>query len=141
MIEVTMTGEDYRELVADGIRQDARNAKLYDENQQLKDELSTVMRNVERSPETLPIKQLVSVTAIESLIAATVGTPLADTFAGSKIQMIKHVRAMTGMGLKESKDSVEFAINGCVPIAPYDSTFPQYIGGGVYKPATNPYRY
>jgi hypothetical protein len=112
MVEVKMSGEDYEDLIT-------RICNLRTTNQNVYDQLDA-LRNK-------PVPS-VSIAMLERLMkeSSSGGAPT------SKIAMIKTVRELTGLGLKEAKDSVEFALNGCVPINSVNG-YTQYVGGGIYK--------
>ncbi len=95
MINITMTGEDYEDLVRAKLEARFANERLIDEKYQLQAKLGVYERN-----RFSPKEKETEVRALLQLLSTY--TAVVD-----RIKLIKAARALTDLGLKEAKDLVE----------------------------------
>ena len=104
----------------------ARVDAAYAENDKLREMIAALRCEVAEAKQNQV--RTVATSDVEALVDLLLHRP------AEKINAIKFIRQITGLGLKESKDAYEWAANG-LKQAPLDAQFPgdrTYQGGGQY---------
>jgi ribosomal protein L7/L12 len=126
---VNMTGTDRVAKITEAAHQTALGNKI-NAIKLLREAVGCGLKEAKDCVETAFVSPAVShqeskIGTVERLIKLVKNEP------SSKIAIIKEVRSLTGCGLKEAKDAVEFSMTGT-----WDS---DYLGAGQYRPKTYTY--